>query len=230
MERIPSSSHGIFFSPRATTLSPTNELDGLQSANQLKAQTMLISPSDSTGSEMGDCPQVSGMEENRSISTQGSVDSSSHLDYLLMMAQTSASKRRALEYYSKALRIVNKTASDTDRLIMADILFEIGGIHLALDDPFRALTTFDLCQSIRRQLLQFDDERNATVLQQQVRIYNIIGDPESCIHSLSELIGILSSGKDVQLLREVWLELSRQFDKLSMHAEADSSRDEANRL
>lgn len=177
------------------------------------------------------------VEHPGEISPHESVVSSNQVEFFLRMAQNCAKKSllsTALEYYSRALRIENRAAatSNKDRLLMADILFEIARIHLKQNDPFRSLYTLDLCQSIRRQLLKWDDERNAVVLHQQARIYTMVGDSESAVKALEELLGILCCSPDtnVHLLRQTWLELGRHQDKMGLHSEAESSRDEANQL
>ena len=229
-----SSSDTVVGLPRVAMLGPSKG-SSFQSSDQIvtthsmqSPEAVTISPSNSSKTEMVDYAELSPRV--------GSVVSSNQVDFFLTLAQNFVKKRlysTALDYYSRALRIENKTAAtnDTDRLLMADILFEIGHIHLKLQDLSRAIYTFDVCQSIRRQLLNWDDERNAAVLHQQARIYSMVGDSESAVRALEELLGILCcSGTNVHLLQETWLELARHQDKLGLHAEANSSRKEAKQL
>ena len=162
--------------------------------------------------------------------------SSDSVDFFLMLAKRFTDKKdlpMALEYFSRALRMVNKVAakSDTEQLLMSDVLYEIGCIHMNLKDLPKSLFVFDLCHSIRRQLLDWDDKRNAIVLQQQARIYSLVGDSDSAVHVLEELLGILCCAEDDRKsLRETWLELARHQEILGMEAEASSSREEAGQL
>ena len=192
---------------------------------QKSSATAIVSPNEKQ--EMIDYP---------TLSLERTVVPSDSVEFFLVLAKKFTSKGmlpKALEFYARALRIVNKDAgtNEDDRLLVADILFEIGLIHLDLKDPLKALVVFDHCQNIRRQQLDWDDERNAMVLQEQARIYNVIGDSESAVKVLEELLGILCcKGKDARVLRASWLELARHQQLLGLYTEAASSREEAEQL
>lgn len=162
---------------------------------------------------------------------------SNQLEFLLTMARSYSKKglaSMALTYYSRALRIVNKLAfnSQDERLLLSVILNEIGTIHLQRSDPYKALVAFDLCLDLRRQLLDWGDERIAEILRQHVRVYNSLGDSESAAAVLEELLAVLycASNCREEILRETWMELGRHQERLGLHEEAKSSRDEANKL
>jgi len=170
------------------------------------------------------------------LSLQTSCVSSDPVDFYLVLAKQLTKKKdftRAFEYYSRALRILNKVAANSkkEQLKMSDVLFCIGRIHLELRDLPKALLVFDICYNIRRQLLDWDDERNAIVLQQQAYIYSSMGDSESTVQVLEELLGILCCVEyDIKILRETWLELARHQEILGLETEASSSREEASQL
>lgn len=162
--------------------------------------------------------------------------SSNQVAFFLELAKQFTIKKdlpMALEYYSRALRTVNKVAakSETEQLLMSDVLFEIGRIHMKLKDPAKSLVVFDLCYGIRQQLLDWTDKKNAVVLQHQAHLCGLLGDSESAVQVLEELLGILCCvEEDAKTLRETWLELARHQEILGMDAEAISSREEASQL
>ena len=177
-------------------------------------------------------PESRPMSEYPEVFAETSAVPSQKVDFFVTLAREYLKKgslTSALDYFSRALRIQNKIAatSDQDKDRMAAILFDIAIIHLKMNDPLRALVTFDLCQS----LLRWDDERNAKILRQQANIYTTVGDSESAARVLEELLGILcSSTTNPEVLRETWLELAHHQEKLSMFQEAMSSREEASQL
>ena len=227
------SSESRFGIPRSATPPPTTHNCALRRiANRTSpalqhsvALTATISPE--AKSEMIDYAELSPRQE---------VVSTNPVELYLALARSYTNKNQlpvALDYYSLALRIENKAApaSIKDRLLMADILYEIGWIHMRLNDPVKALHTLDLCLGIRRDLLAWDDKRTATVLQRQASIYKVICDSESAVRVLEELLGILCcSTADSKTLQNTWLELARHQDALGLHSEARSSRAEANHL
>jgi hypothetical protein len=176
---------------------------------------------------------------NDEVSLQeAKVDTTESIEVFLRMARICAQRHLysvALNYYSQALKLQKKSASskcDTERLLLADIVLEIGNIHIHVQDPMRALASFDLCRSIYHDILEWHDEKNANVLFQQARVFTLIGDSESAVCVLEELTGILCCipKKNATLLRVCWLELARHQDRLGMSSEAESSRKEAKML
>mmetsp|Transcript_19395 Transcript_19395/g.36638 ORF Transcript_19395/g.36638 Transcript_19395/m.36638 type:complete len:234 (+) Transcript_19395:62-763(+) len=228
MEPFPSASTTIpGRSPRVSSASDDRKT--LESVFQTKAipvqTTATVSPRSSSAIEMIDYLSL----QTRSVA-------SNPVGFYLMLAEQFTNKNdlpMALEYYSQALRIVNRVApkSKTEQLRMSDILFCIGRIHLNLRDMAKALVVFDICYNIRRRILDWDDKGNAIVLQQQAYIYSSVGDSESAVQVLEELLGILCCVEvDTKTLRETWLELARHQELLGMDVEATSSREEASQL
>jgi hypothetical protein len=146
----------------------------------------------------------------------------------------------ALDYYSRALKLQHQQAASskgddiTEQMLLVDILLEIGNVHVHVQDPMRALTSFDLCRSICQEALEWHDEKNTVVLLHQARLFTLMGDSENAVRVLEELIGILccltSKTDNGGLLRECWLELAKHQDRLGMSLEALSSRQEAKML
>jgi tetratricopeptide (TPR) repeat protein len=156
--------------------------------------------------------------------------------FCVFLAQRYSEKGRgeqALTYYARALRLLNKKGlrTDNDRLLISDILSAIAQIHLEHMDPSKAIISLDLCLGIRRELLRWDDQRIATVLQQQASAYRIIGDSVSAVRVLEEMLGILyCAGASIPFIRQTLLELSKHQQVLGLEFEASSSREEAKRL
>ncbi len=182
----------------------------------------------------------SNNKANMIVHTNTTLDqaavSAGTVEAFVLMARKYSDRNRfesALDCYSRALRIQNKMAkSQADRLLLADLLFEIGTVHFQLRDAEKALAAYDLCRSIRHELLEWDDERNVLVLLEEARLFSVIGDSESGVGVLEELIGMLCCAKnhDDGLLRECWMELARHQEKLGLSGEAQSSRQEAGKL
>ena len=182
----------------------------------------------------------SNNKANMIVHTNTTLDqaavSAGTVEAFVLMARKYSDRNRfeaALDCYSRALRIQNKMAkSQAERLFLADLLFEIGTVHFQLRDAEKALAAYDLCRSIRHELLEWDDERNVLVLLEEARLFNVIGDSESGVRVLEELIGMLCCAKnhDDGLLRECWMELARHQEKLGLSGEAQSSRQEAGKL
>lgn len=165
-----------------------------------------------------------------------SVDKADTTSFCILLAQRYSQKghgEEALAYYARALRLLNKKGLriHNDRLLVSDILCAIAQIHLEHKDPSKAIISLDMCLGIRRELLPWDDQRIAAVLQLQASAYRVTGDSISAARVLEELLGILyCAGASIPFIRQTLLELSKHQQVLGMTFEASSSREDAKRL
>lgn len=151
--------------------------------------------------------------------------------------QDSGNYSQALLYYRTALQCKNRTIDSEPQSVQAafaDILFEIGTIHLVseVEDWVKSLESFHYCLDIRRETFGSSHPSVASVLYKLASIYCSFGEHQYALDLLLEAVSILlcgSPGDDVALI-DVWTAIGKVQQALGQTDEARSSFEEAERL
>lgn len=151
--------------------------------------------------------------------------------------QASGNYSQALKYYRIALQCKNRKIDSEPQSVQgafADILFDIGNIHLVpgFMDRAKSLEAFHFCLDIRRMCFGSSHPAVANVLHKLASMYSSFDEHQYALDLLLESVSILlfASPGDKTSLIEVWTTMGKVQLALGQTDEADSSFQEAEQL
>jgi tetratricopeptide (TPR) repeat protein len=145
--------------------------------------------------------------------------------------------KQALQYYRTALQCKNRTIDSEPQSVQAafaDILFDIGNIHLVpgFEDRAKSMEAFHFCLDIRRACFGSSHPAVASVLYKLASIHSSFGEHQYALELLLEAVSILLCAipEDKVGLIEVWTAIGKVQEALGQTDEAQSSFQEAEQL
>lgn len=145
----------------------------------------------------------------------------------------------ALLHYRTALQCKNRTIDSEPQSVQeafADILFDIGTIHLApgFEDKAKSSEAFYFCLDRRRGCLGSNHPDVAGVLRKLASIHSSVGEHQNALDLLLEAVSIFlatSPGETTKInLIELWTAIGKVQEALGHAEEAQSSFQEAEQL